>query len=213
MRTKTEKGEKVARRRRERAYATRVLAARNERHQHVDIQYANGDEQKYPNYIANYSKCLDHNELGEVDRASYESLVSAIESGDIPDFEKISTETRLRIAGPFGGRAFGLIAPDARALTVPPPPSFSSAQLAAEMVELYWMALLRDIPFVAYEEEPLVTAAIEDLSRLGEDRFKNLRPRNLFSSNYPSVSDGPRVSQLLLWSDDYDGISVEQKTN
>ena len=34
------------------------------------------------------------------------------------------------------------------------------------MVELYWMALCRDVPFSMYGLEPLTTAAINNLNNL-----------------------------------------------
>jgi hypothetical protein len=35
-------------------------------------------------------------------------------------------------------------------LTMPPPPAFGSMDEAAEMAELYWMAMARDVPFTSY---------------------------------------------------------------
>jgi hypothetical protein len=39
--------------------------------------------------IANFSKGLPHNELGEVDPAAYDALLVALASGDPADFEAI----------------------------------------------------------------------------------------------------------------------------
>ncbi len=45
------------------------------------------------------------------------------------------------------GLVYDLEGPDAQALTIPPAPTLDSEELIAEMMELYWMALCRDIPF------------------------------------------------------------------
>ncbi|MEM8586053.1 MAG: vanadium-dependent haloperoxidase, partial [Bacteroidota bacterium] len=45
------------------------------------------------------------------------------------------------------GLAFDLQGPDAQAVTMPPAPALGSAELTAEMGEIYAQALLRDVPF------------------------------------------------------------------
>ena len=48
------------------------------------------------------------------------------------------------------GLAFELEGPDAQAVTMPPAPKLGSAELTAEMGEVYVQALLRDVPFNAF---------------------------------------------------------------
>lgn len=45
------------------------------------------------------------------------------------------------------GHVFDLQGPDAQAVTMPPAPRLDEAELAAEIAEVYLMALLRDVPF------------------------------------------------------------------
>jgi hypothetical protein len=45
------------------------------------------------------------------------------------------------------GQLFDLQGPDAQAVSMPPAPKFGSAELTAEMAEVYVQALLRDVPF------------------------------------------------------------------
>ena len=47
------------------------------------------------------------------------------------------------------------------------PPAWESAAFATEAIETYWMALLRDVPFGAYDDDPLVARAAADLTRAG----------------------------------------------
>ena len=54
----------------------------------------------------------------------------------------------------------------ADATVIPPAPSVASAQTAAEQVEHYWVALLRDVPFTEYPTNPVVAAAVIDMNKL-----------------------------------------------
>ena len=64
----------------------------------------------------------------------------------------------------MGGLAFDMEGVDAWDLTAPPPPALASAEEAGEGVELYWMALLRDVNFLDYADHPDVAAAVGDLN-------------------------------------------------
>ena len=55
----------------------------------------NGEEDDYREnghrtYIANYSKALPHNKLGEVDREAYETFLRGARSGKFEDWERVS---------------------------------------------------------------------------------------------------------------------------
>lgn len=64
------------------------------------------------------------------------------------------------------GLTFDLEGPDARAVTMPPCPSLDSQELIAEMGELYWMALCRDVPFADWGTDPTIDKAHNSLKRL-----------------------------------------------
>ena len=134
-------------------------------------------------YIANYSKGLRHNRLGEVNQRDYRRLLRALYSGNPDHFEQIPLgpsgppcppppplRNRLKLTNPQAGLAFDLEGPDAQAVTMPPAPRIDSAQNSAEMGELYWMALLRDVSFIDYgtgmntDAAGLTTAAANSLS-------------------------------------------------
>jgi hypothetical protein len=46
---------------------------------------------------------------------------------------------------------------------MPPPPDCASAAQAGEMVELYWQALTRDVPFSRWDRDATIAAAADDL--------------------------------------------------
>src|SRR6185437_1225794 len=71
-------------------------------------QIANGDEERYPNFIGNYSKGLPHGELGEVAPHAYRLLLEAIASGTTEAFEKLPLGGTTKLVNPLAGLAFDL---------------------------------------------------------------------------------------------------------
>src|SRR5215813_8450516 len=199
----------AGRKREKQAYQIRVEAARRERDLALSNHPNNGDEQRYPNKIASYSKGLPHNRFGEVDRAAYASMIRAVTTGDPADFENIVTASDDptafgKLTNPQAGLAFEMVSADSHALVQPPPPAFSSAEEAAEIAENYWMALTRDVPFAEYDANPLVNRAAADLSRFSDFRGPKLggrvTSRTLFRGLTPGDLVGPYISQFL-WLD------------
>jgi hypothetical protein len=69
------------------------------------------------------------------------------------------------------------------------------------MVELYWQALARDVPFNQYDTSPITTAAVQDLNRLtafhGPTAGGQVTTGTLFRGNVTGGLDGPYVSQFF----------------
>jgi hypothetical protein len=179
-------------------------------------------------YIANYSKGLRHNRLGEVNQSDYRRLLRALYSGNPDHFEQIPLgpsgppcppppplRKRLKLTNPQAGLAFDLEGPDAQAVTMPPAPRIDSAQNSAEMGELYWMALLRDVSFIDYGTGANTDAAglTTDAANSLTNEFTDFRgpkveppppappfvtPDTLFRGFTPGDLAGPYVSQFLL---------------
>lgn len=184
------------------SYAVREKAAREESKLPVPRQITNGDEQKYPSFIGNFSKGLPHNSIGEVDRNAYLSLLSAVRQGTAAAFEQVRLGGDVPLVNPLAGEAFDLEATDSHQLAIPPFPSVTSAELADQAVELYWQALCRDVNFTDYATDPLARAAAAELSSL--KAFKGPRSsgivtlQTLFRGFTGGDVIGPYVSQLLL---------------
>ena len=167
----------------------------------------NGDETSLPDFIGNFSKGMPHNNLGEVEPAAYQQLLTAMQSGLDSDFEAIplgcpDPSHQRRFVDPQSGLSYDTEGPDSADIAMPPAPSFSSAETAGEMVELYWMALLRDVPFDQYATNPVALAACADLSALSEFRGPKqggqVTPQTLFRENLLGALAGPYISQFLL---------------
>ncbi len=188
--------------RRERAYQIRLQAAKAHRNKPLVLHKSNGDQERYSNRIGNYSKGLPHNSFGEVDAAAYNSLIMAAESGDPDDFDAIPSSGGRRMVNPQAGFAFDFEGMDAWDITAPPAPALASAEEAGEGVELYWMALLRDLSFLDYSDDhPDVASALADLNSLSDFRGPRVQgkvtARSLFRDPLPGCLEGPYLSQFL----------------
>ncbi len=159
----------------------------------------NGDEERYETKLASYSKGLPHDERGLVDLDAYEALVAAIE-GEVA-YETIPLGGTEQLVNPAAGGSYNMTGLDPHDTVVEPPPAFASAETAAEMVELYWQALLRDVPFGVYEDNCLAREAAAELSSLdgffGPTENGTVTPERLFRGALPGTLDGPYVSQFF----------------
>ncbi|MCC5632100.1 vanadium-dependent haloperoxidase [Nostoc sphaeroides] len=203
----------------DKAYRVRLEAAALERNIPIPAHPTNGDEERYPNKIGSDSRGLPHNERGEVKLEAYNSLTKALTTQNPNDFENIILGGTRKLVNPQGPLAISLEGINAAQIAVPAPPALASADRAAEAVELYWQALLRDVPLSKLQnntDNPKVLAAVEDLNRLsvfrGPKENGRVTPQTLFrgSVNYvgsgsstryvtpPGVLDGPYLSQFLL---------------
>lgn len=186
----------------ERAYEVRVAAAVQARDLGLAVQHGNGDEERFPGRIACFTKALPHDRFGRVDPKSYGVLLQAIASGDPADFESVPLGGFAKLANPQAAWSVGLVGPDPAQLACPAAPAFDGAEQAAEMVELYWKALLRDVPFAEYESHPLARAAADELSGLPEFRGPRaggaVTPATLFRGTTAGDLSGPYLSQFLL---------------
>lgn len=219
----------TGKKRRKQAADVRIDAANAQRALTIPDHPDNGDEARYATRIGNYSKGLKHDtQTGEVDSAAYDALLAAIASGRSQDFDSIVTRglygcpdpaRRRRQVNPQSAYAFDMEGTDSHQLAMRAAPAFASAEQAGEMVELYWMALLRDVNFTDYAANPLAQRAADDLSRLSDFRGPKISgqvtPQTLFRDKFPGCTDGPYVSQFLIQPAGFGAQEVDQrvKTN
>jgi hypothetical protein len=201
--------------RRARSYRIRVRAAIAEREVPTPPQISNADESRYSNFIGNYSQGLTHSSIGEVDPTAYQALLTAVTSGNPNDFANIPLGGNVKLSAPQGGLAFDLEGTDCAQLTIPPSPTVASAERAGEMVEDYWMAMARDIPFSQYGAESITAAAIVDLNTMshfaGPKVNGKITVATLFRGIRPGDLIGPYLSQFFLLPVNFGTLSVAQK--
>lgn len=200
--------------RRDAAFKMRLQAAEYARSYGFAAHPANGDEQRHGLWVC-YSKALSHTADGEVVPAAFRALQDALRRNDHEAYEAIPLGGYVKLSNPQAAYAFDLLGPDSQQLSIPAAPAFSSAEQAAEMVELYWHALLRDVPFAAYEAHSLVQQAAEELTNLpaftGPRVNGRVTPETLFRGQTLGGRTGPYVSQFLLRDLPWIPIRVPQR--
>ena len=192
----------------------------------VGVQPDNGDAARFTDFSANYTKALAHDALGVPNQASVQSFLTALQTGRFADFERILVGTpgggpNSKQNGPQGGLAFDLEGLDSHCTVIPPAPSVASAQTAAEEVEHYWAALLRDVPFTSYSTNPTVKKAVADLNNLsflksaGNQEFPfPVTPQNLFRGQIVAGDGnvlGPYISQFMVQPTFYGAQPLSQQ--
>ena len=176
----------------------------------LPLHTTNGDEDRYADRRASFSKTMPHNNLGEVDPEAYDKWLTIIASGDPAQFEHAPRDPQAieRLNDPQAAYAIDLVGPDATALRFSSPPAFASERMSAEMIELYWLALMRDVPFRDYGSNLLASAAVTDLRAAG---FGPVNAANLFRSESAGDVQGPFVSQFLWHDIPYGLKAVDQR--
>jgi hypothetical protein len=193
----------------ERVYQARLRAATAERERPVVKIVANGDERRYEQRWGSFTKGLPHNAVGEVDRGAYAIYLRAIETNDHSLLEQIPLGGYLKLANPQAAWSIETIGPDAETLSLPPSPELASPVMVAELAELYWQALLRDVPFAEYGAHPLARQAAGELSAL--HGFRDTTPATLFRGTTAGGRRGYYLSQFLLRDIPMTPIRVPQK--
>ncbi|MBW3670203.1 MAG: vanadium-dependent haloperoxidase, partial [Acidobacteria bacterium] len=197
------------------AYSTRVAAAGRQRRHPIPRHQSNGDEERYPGRIASFSKSLPHDELGQVDLQAYEEMKRAVLFADLTALKSLKLGGVGRLANPQAAHAFSLEGLDSRQTRLPPPPAFASEAIAAEAAELYWRALLRDVPFNDYDSSSVIGDASKDLSRFREldapRERESITPATIFRGTAPGELQGPHVSQFLWKEISFGPMQMFQK--
>lgn len=195
----------------------RDRAAQNEEDLGCFAQPTNGDEERYPNRIANFTKTMRHDDFGEVNQDDYNQLLEALQGADFDAIEAIPKGGTRNFSNPLGGWAFNMEGPDSPAVSLRDlndnpftPPAFASEAMAAQAAEVYWMAVCSDVPFEDYPTSPLIAQAAADLNSF--PGYVGTRPvtfENIFRYPYPGAEIGPMVSQFQLRDFVFNGIPID----
>lgn len=133
---------------------------------------------------------------------------------------------QLPLVNPQSALAFDLEGFDSHQLKIEPAPTFASAEEAGEMIELYWMALARDVHFSKYGMEPITKAAMADLNKFIANhpgKFegpteevngkREVTPKTLFRGKTREEPElvGPYLSQFLLVDVPFGAQAFDQK--
>jgi membrane-associated phospholipid phosphatase len=180
-------------------------------------QRSNDDERRYrdQDFIGNFTKTLPHDTLGHVDPAAYKALLRAMKTADPADFAAIPQGGAAKLSNPQSAFAFQTDGADSHHLGVRVPPALASAEEAAEMAEIYWLALTRDVPFASYDTDPGIAAAAASLSTFSDFRGPKVAgrvtPATIFRGTTPGELTGPFISQFLARDIQYGPYLVPQR--
>jgi hypothetical protein len=196
------------------AFARRLAAARTHLRGRADGPDSNGDDD-LAGYYASFTKGLPHDASGEVDPAAYETLLAALAADG--EFSTIPLGGDRRLVNPEAALSFNTTGYDPHDVAMPAAPAFASDEAGAEMVELYWQALLRDVPLESLGDSPLAMAAATELSGLSgyagpTAADGSIPPDLLFRGTLPGDDVGPHLSQFLFAPiSEGDTLTVEQR--
>ncbi len=189
--------------------------------QSLPRQRSNNDDHRYrnQNYYGSSTKALPHNQYGEVVAAEYRRLKRALRTQRQSDFDAINLapEATRKLANPQGCYRFPLSGTDGQATRMPEAPTFRSKKTAAEMGELYWLALTRDIDFNDYSLSTEIADALADLNyfseTVGPKQAGHVTLETIFRGETPGDITGNYISQFLIKDVPYGPSRIEQKYN
>lgn len=187
---------------------------------------------------SHFHKGIPHDENGNVDGEKFKIFIAALQkldaTGSAEDLSNIGKEDGNRNwVNPLSGWSIDTELSDPCFHKIPAPPSLDSSEAAAEMVELYWMSLLRDLPFNSWGWDGNIASAAKELSKLQLyiDRDKDVnqppsangyiarkvnsksifRGGELFAGNPERESAGPYISQFLAQEIPYGTLRISQR--
>ncbi|MCB0329636.1 MAG: vanadium-dependent haloperoxidase [Bdellovibrionales bacterium] len=211
----TSKARAIDVRRYARALKNRLKAYRRARKKRLPTQRANRDVRTFGPAFG-YTKVLPKDDIAEPSPAQFRVYQQEIKKGKFQSFEDNVASGAKGFKNPIGAHCTDLQGFDASQFSIPPAPAVESAEASAEIAELYWMALCRDVSFSDYETDSTVSSAISDLNS-GYSDFRGAKvdglvtPGTLFRSGAPGRLIGPYVSQLLLLDVATGRLSFDQR--
>jgi len=188
----------------------------------------NGDEYRYADKSASYSKGLLQDDIGVVNHAAWESFKKALNSGKNSDFEAIIIGGTRTQNGPQGAYAFDLEGLDSSQYgnapspgdptgipVVPPFDQITTQAYGTQLIEMYWASLLRDVAFTDYDTNATAAAAAAELTaakdyRGPRDSHGNVTTDLLFRGTFPGETIGPYMSQLMITPTTFGQQSINQ---
>ena len=198
------------------SYALRVARATADSLVPVPPHTTNGDEQRYSDKSASYSKGLLQDDIGVVNPGAWASFKKALNSGKMSDWESVILGGTRTLNGPQGAYCYDMQGLDSAQFgnapspgdrnglpLVPPFDPINSAAYGTQLIELYWASLLRDIAFTDYVNNSTAAAACTELTsqptyRGPRDTNGSVTPQLLFRGNFLGETIGPYMSQLMI---------------
>lgn len=192
--------------------------------------------------VGSFHKTLPHNEYGEVCPNAFDTFVKATEGtaefasvpkGSVQQNPPIPDEKTATFVNPEAGLAHDRLTRDPVGFDMPPAPTVLSTTTAAEITEIYWMSLLRDVSFDKLATDELVAQAateindkfqmavqdVEDAGHLktgidvpgASGTLDPITSQNVFRLGLPGEEAGPFVSQFFIRDVSFGTQTIHQK--
>lgn len=178
----------------------------------------NGDEKAVPHFAAKYSKGLPHGTDGILTcdgQQSYKKMVKAVNNGCQETYNSISLapDSVRKLVSPQGSATFGFMGGDSAMTRLPSFPKLCSTAAAAQLLEVYLLAIARDVFFEEYgtaegtdkdtDGGSITRKAAKVLTALSPcyegpvTSTGEVTPQLLFRENNMGALYGPYISQFL----------------
>jgi hypothetical protein len=187
--------------------------------------------------LGSFHKSLPHNEYGEVVEDAFKKLVSASEGhakfAAVPKGPTPTGEMTAPLINPQAGLAKDRLTEPPDTYEMPPAPTVLSVTAAAEMTELYWMSLLRDVSLDKFATDAGIKDAADEINdKFGQavaddgdeghlktgvdvpgsaDTLAPITPQNVFRLGLPGEELGPLVSQFFIRDISYGTQAIDQR--
>lgn len=184
--------------------------------------------------VGSFHKTLPHGDYGEVRPDKFDTLVNATEGiAEFASVSKGSGENTAPFVNPQAGLAHDRLTRHPAGFDMPPAPAVLSVTTAAEMTELYWMSLLRDISFDKLATEPFTAQAaaeinnkfqiaVQDVGDAGylktgidvpgaDGTLDPITSQNVFRLGLPGEEVGPLISQFFVRNVQFGTQTINQK--
>ena len=146
-----------------------------------------------------YSKGLPHDSNGFVNMSEYCKYIKALSDNDIRKLNNVTKGGSLKQLDT--GAAWNSDVPEiSKHMNLKTVPTLKSNAYAANIVEIYDMALCRDVLFSNYATDPLILNAINSLSQLTEYDGPPITNTTIFRGLSQGDVIGPYISQFLYIS-------------
>ena len=170
-------------------------------------------------------------DIGVVNPAAWASFKTALASGKMSDWEAIIIGGTRTQNGPQGSYCYDLESLDSvqygnaplpgdptGIIVVPPFDKISSPAYGAQLIEMYWASMLRDVAFTDYGTNATAQAAAAELTKTfgyrgPRDGNGNVTTDLLFRGNFPGETIGPYMSQLMITPTSFGQQPIDQLQN
>jgi hypothetical protein len=191
----------------------RVRAIERSLRKNPPLQKNNGEEKDYP-YIATFTKGLQHDKDGKVLKSAYTEYIEYLQNGSFKKFGEVKLGGERKFVNPFAGICYDLIGSDPTQFAHPPAPRFDSMEGTAEVIELYLISLLRDVPFTDFTGNVDAVNGCRELSQIAECKAPRLNgavvPETVFKDEFTGKLLGPYISQFLYKDIPYAQKAIKQ---